>query len=91
MGEKDVRFYCIILKMAKALMRQLLDASQVGINLVVATFVGLAIGYFLDKLFGTSPWLLIIFLLLGIVAGFIELFRIARKRLADGPENDDEK
>jgi len=74
--------------MGKSAMRDLLAASQVGINLVVATFVGLAIGYFLDKLLGTGPWLLIIFLLLGIVAGFVELFRTARKKLANGPEDE---
>ncbi|MEK6528500.1 MAG: AtpZ/AtpI family protein, partial [Nitrospirota bacterium] len=44
--------------------------STVGINLVVSTFVGFAIGWGLDKLFGTS-FLKIIFLILGIIAGFI--------------------
>lgn len=62
----------------KSLFRQLLQASTVGLNLVVFTFVGLAIGYFLDKFFGTAPWLLIIFLILGIIAGFRDLFRIAK-------------
>jgi ATP synthase protein I len=60
--------------------RQLLRASAVGINLVVATFVGLAIGYFLDSLFGTRPWLLIVFTFLGIVAGFRELIRMAKRQ-----------
>ncbi|HAK88146.1 MAG TPA: ATPase F0F1, partial [Nitrospiraceae bacterium] len=41
----------------KPLFRQLIEASSVGINLVISTFVGLAIGYWLDKLFGTSPYL----------------------------------
>jgi len=69
----------------KPLFRQLLEASTVGLNLVLATFVGLAMGYGLDyamdKWFGvhTSPWLTIIFLILGIIAGFRELIRIARK------------
>ncbi|MEK7307499.1 MAG: AtpZ/AtpI family protein [Nitrospirota bacterium] len=52
--------------------------STVGINLVVSTFVGFAIGWGLDKLFGTS-FLKIIFLILGIIAGFIHLFRVALK------------
>lgn len=52
--------------------------STVGINLVVSTFVGFAIGLGLDKLFGTS-FLKIIFLILGIIAGFIHLFRVALK------------
>ncbi len=64
----------------KPLFRQLIEASSVGINLVVSTFVGLAIGYGLDKLFGTSPYLTVIFLILGIIAGFMELVRVARKQ-----------
>jgi len=52
----------------------------VGIHLVVSTFVGLAIGYGLDKLFGTSPYLTVIFLIIGIIAGFRELIRIAKKQ-----------
>jgi len=38
------------------------------------TLVGLAIGYFLDKAFGTH-FLTFTFLLLGIAAGIIELLR----------------
>lgn len=64
----------------KPLYKQLIEASSVGIHLVVSTFVGLAIGYGLDKLFGTSPYLTIIFLILGIIAGFRELIRIAKKQ-----------
>jgi ATP synthase protein I len=64
----------------KPFFRQLLQASSIGINLVLSTFVGLAIGYGLDSLFHTSPWLTIIFLILGIIAGFRELFRIAKKQ-----------
>lgn len=64
----------------KSLFRQLLEASSVGIHLVVSTFVGLAIGYVLDKLFGTSPYLTVIFLIIGIIAGFRELVRIAKKQ-----------
>ncbi|MCL5976912.1 MAG: AtpZ/AtpI family protein [Nitrospirae bacterium] len=64
----------------KPLFRQLLEASSVGIHLVVSTFIGLAIGYALDKLFGTSPYLTVIFLVIGIIAGFMELVRVARKQ-----------
>lgn len=55
-------------------------ASTVGINLVVSTFIGFAIGYFiLDRLLGTFPLFTAIFLLLGIGAGFKYLFKIALK------------
>lgn len=60
--------------------KNFLQASTVGLNLVLSTFIGLAIGYGLDSLFGTTPWLLIIFTILGIVAGFRELVRMARKQ-----------
>ncbi len=54
-------------------------ASTVGINFVVSTFAGVALGYGLDKWFGTSPYLTIIFLILGIIAGFKYFFKIALK------------
>jgi ATP synthase protein I len=62
-------------------------AWSVGLHLVLSTFVGLAIGYWLDKVFNTSPWLTIIFLLLGIISGFRELFKMARKEIADDKED----
>ena len=49
--------------------------ASLGLHLVVATAIGLAIGYHLDKWLKTSPWLLILFLLFGIAAGFVNLFR----------------
>ena len=55
-------------------------ASTVGINMVATTFIGFAIGYWVvDKYLGTFPWFTGIFLLLGIIAGFKHLFKIARK------------
>jgi len=41
----------------------------------VATAIGLAIGYGLDRWLGTSPWLTLVFTLFGIVGGFLNLFR----------------
>ena len=69
----------------KPFFRQLMQASTIGINLVLSTFVGLAIGYGLDSLFHSSPWLTLIFLILGIIAGFRELLRIANKQ-DNGPD-----
>ncbi|RJQ50244.1 MAG: AtpZ/AtpI family protein [Nitrospiraceae bacterium] len=55
-------------------------ASTVGINLVISTFIGFAIGYYLlDRFFNTSPWFTILFTLFGIIAGFKYLFRVASK------------
>ncbi len=69
----------------KPIFRQLLEASTIGLNLVLATFIGLAMGYGLDSLFHTSPWLTIIFTILGIISGFREIIRVARKQ-DNGPD-----
>ena len=46
-----------------------------GLHLVSGPLVGFAIGYGLDAWLGTSPWCKIIFLLLGIGAGFLNVYR----------------
>jgi ATP synthase protein I len=51
------------------------ELSSVGLALVIATVIGLVGGYYADRLLGTSPWLLLLGLTLGIVAGFVNLFR----------------
>lgn len=53
--------------------------STVGITLVVATLIGYYMGYYLDRFFGTSPWLTIIFLFFGIAAGFKNLFMAVKR------------
>ncbi|MEK6531860.1 MAG: AtpZ/AtpI family protein [Deltaproteobacteria bacterium] len=53
--------------------------ATAGITLVVSTFVGLAIGIYLDRLFSTKPWLTIIFLIFGIIAGFKNIFTLVKK------------
>ena len=51
------------------------ELSSIGLVLVVATVIGLVGGYYADRLLGTSPWLLLLGLALGIAAGFVNLFR----------------
>jgi len=58
-----------------SMLRQLARLSTIGISLVAATAIGLLIGYGLDRLLGTKPWLTMLFTLLGIAAGFLNLFR----------------
>ncbi|MFA7166864.1 MAG: AtpZ/AtpI family protein [Desulfoplanes sp.] len=59
--------------------------SVVGIHLVTCTFVGFAMGYFLDKWLGTKPWCLLAFLLFGIAAGFKNMY-IEVKKLQEQDE-----
>jgi F0F1-type ATP synthase assembly protein I len=50
------------------------EFTGLAILLPASTFVGYAIGYYLDKYFSTT-WLKILFLILGSVAGFVTLIR----------------
>ncbi len=59
--------------------RRLAELSSLGLMLPSSIAVGLFLGYFLDKLFGTHPWLLGIFTLLGVASGFISLLRGLKK------------
>ncbi|MEK7688668.1 MAG: AtpZ/AtpI family protein [Deltaproteobacteria bacterium] len=53
--------------------------SSLGISMVVATFVGLYIGVYLDRVFSTDPWFTIIFLIIGIIAGFRNIYTLIKK------------
>jgi ATP synthase protein I len=50
---------------------------QAGGEFVAAIILGGAIGWGLDWLLGTRPWLLIVFFLLGTVAGVKNVIRVA--------------
>jgi F0F1-type ATP synthase assembly protein I len=55
---------------------QWLEASSLAWMFPIALALGFGAGYGLDKLFGTRPWLTIIFSCFGLAAAFINLFRI---------------
>jgi ATP synthase protein I len=74
----------------RSLIRMLGVLSTVGLALVFATMIGLFIGLKLDEWLGTSPWLTAIFLLLGVIAGFRNLFVYVR-RSQDLLKKDDHK
>jgi ATP synthase protein I len=61
--------------------------SSVGLELGIAVLVGLFVGQWLDRRFGTEPWLLLLCLGFGMVAGFRSVFRLLRDLNArDGDE-----
>jgi F0F1-type ATP synthase assembly protein I len=57
--------------------RQLLDASTIAWIFPIALGLGFVWGWGMDKLFGTSPWLTWIFTGFGVIAGFVQFFRLA--------------
>lgn len=58
------------------------QAFKIAIELVVGVAVGGFIGWVLDRQFGTAPWLLIVFLILGFAAGMLNVVRAARRMQA---------
>ena len=52
-------------------------AMRLAAEFIAGILVGGAIGFFLDGWLGTSPWGLIVFLLLGFVAGVLNALRTA--------------
>lgn len=61
--------------------KKLTGLSSLGLMLPSSIAVGLFIGYQLDKLLGTRPWLLVIFFLFGTASGFYSLIRGLKKYL----------
>ena len=71
---------------------QALKRSSIGIEMAVSVLVGYLMGQWLDGKFGTQPWLTVTFMLLGIAASFVALFRMAQRvsrEAADEEAEDD--
>jgi ATP synthase protein I len=57
-----------------------LSASSVGLELGICVAIGVFLGRWLDEELGTEPWLLLLFLGLGLAAGFRSVLRaVARE------------
>jgi ATP synthase protein I len=74
----------------RQLMKSLSFLSSLGISMVAASFIGLFIGIYLDKWLGTSPWMTLIWLGIGIISGFRNIFILTRRALRD-IEQDEEQ
>ena len=60
--------------------RELAMASSIGFQVVFAIFIGLFIGVWLDKVFDTGHKLALIFMVMGVIAGFLNYYRFARRQ-----------
>jgi len=60
--------------------RQLAYFSSLGFSVALSIFIGLAIGIYLDrKVFQTTPYLTLLFLVLGILAAFRNIAMAIKK------------
>jgi ATP synthase protein I len=67
-----------------------LSASSIGLELGISVAIGLWFGWWLDGKLGSAPWMMLAFLLLGLVAGFRGVFR-AVKRANAAADSDEEQ
>ena len=65
----------------KELFRNLAMVSSMGISVVMAIAIGVWFGLALDRWLGTTPWFFYIFLLIGIAAGFKNIYVIAGREI----------
>lgn len=67
---------------------------RMGSEFIGGVVVGFVIGYTIDRLFGTTPWGMVAFLLIGTAAGTLNVMRAAGvvpERFPVEPTADDRK
>jgi len=62
---------------------QLAYASSIGISMAFAIFGCFFLGTWLDKKLGTEPYFTLLLLLIGIAAGFRNIYVLIRRYLKD--------
>ena len=54
-------------------------ASQVGFTMAACVFVGVFVGKYLDEKLSTSPWFLLAFSLIGVLAALMAVFNMNKE------------
>lgn len=70
----------------KKVYRAFATAGSFGFVMAAFILVGYYVGSYLDKRLGTYPWFLLLFLLLGIVGGFLEYLKTLKGMNSDNSE-----
>jgi len=66
-------------KETKKLFRELWYYSSLSFSIALAIVIGLFIGLWLDARYDTSPLLTLVFLGLGVIAGFRNIYLVMKK------------
>lgn len=66
-------------KESRQFWRDLAFYSSIGLSVAFSIFIGLAIGVYIDRRYNTSPWFTLIFICLGIAAGFRNIGLVIKK------------
>jgi len=71
------------------LVKSLISYSSLGLEMGLCVAIGIAIGYFLDRYFMTSPYLTIIFMIFGIVAAMKSIYQLMKRLEKENERNKD--
>ena len=52
---------------------------RLSVELLAGLLVGLGMGYVIDGWLGTRPWLMLVFMILGLGAGILNVMRVTRQ------------
>ena len=63
----------------REVIKSLLSYSSLGLEMGLCVAIGIAIGYFLDRYFLTSPYLTIIFMIFGVIAAMKTIYQLMKK------------
>lgn len=69
--------------------RSLLSYSSLGLEMGLSVAIGIGMGFYLDKVFKTYPYLTIIFTIFGIASGFRTVLKIAKRMRKENEGRDD--
>lgn len=56
-----------------------LSASSVGLELGISVLVGVLFGNWLDGQLGSEPWMMLVFMVIGLIAGFRGVLHAVKK------------
>ena len=63
----------------KAIYRALSLITTMGVSIASCVGLGVFFGWLLDRWLGTSPWLILVFSLLGVAAAFKTMFELFKR------------
>jgi len=70
-------------KLTKKELRQIYKAlaliTYMGVSVVISVGLGIFIGWLLDRWLGTTPWFMLIFTILGIIAAIKSMYTMAKR------------
>jgi len=66
-------------KELREIYRALALITQMGVSVVVSVGLGIFVGWLLDRWLGTTPWLLLVFTILGIIAAIKSMYSMAKR------------